>query len=538
MNTKKLFRYIILSVTFFFVAISFAAEERPNILLVHVDDVGWGDYTIYNPQSKIKTPEIDRLATTGIRFTAAHTPAGLCAPTRYALLSGNYPWRGRHAQGTWGFHTETQFLSGQKTFGHFLQKAGYRTAMFGKANLGFVYEKMIEPNQPDFTSKLSEGPVQWGFDYSFVIARGHQSPPYAFYENNTLVGDPSKVVTLTEGKQPNGGVIPSTGPGLPEWNSVEVGRQIAEKAIAFIDNHLAQNKTDGKERPFLIHFNSDGAHGPYTPPQELFGRKLAGETKMTAHTDMVLETDILVGNFVKVLKERNLYKNTVIIVTSDNGGIPAERDQYEHDAVGGLRGRKSNIWEGGHRVPFIVHWGDDTEKGSKIKPGSVSNQVIGTLDLAATFAEIAGVEPGDDQALDSVSILPILLGKQDESKVLRDYLLVQSSPGRDTSEERIPPELRERFQNRPRPLQAYNNYRSKTAKDEGFDGIGHAIIKDDWKLFLGLTDKPEFLVNLKDDLKEQTNLIEKPEHKERIEQYHTIYQKIRKSSRSTPPLKL
>jgi arylsulfatase A-like enzyme len=162
----------------------------------------------------------------------------------------------------------------------------------------------------------------------------------------------------------------------------------------------------------------------------------------------------------------------------------------------------------------------------------------GTHDLAATFAEIAGVEPGEDQALDSISILPILLGKQPEDKPLRDYLLVQSSPGKDTSEDKIPDDLKERFKNRPRPVQAYKNFRAKTAQDEGFDGIGHAVIKDSWKLFLGLTDKPEFLVNLTADPKEASNLLENAENKDRIEKYNSIYQTIRKSKRSTVPLKL
>ncbi|MDR2849237.1 MAG: sulfatase-like hydrolase/transferase [Verrucomicrobiota bacterium] len=513
------------------------AAERPNILLIHTDDVGWGDYTIYNTASKIKTPEIDQLAKTGIRFTAAHTPAGLCAPTRYALLSGNYPWRGRYPAGDWSWHTDTQFLPGQKTFAHFLQKAGYRTAMFGKSNLGLVYEKMVDDKTPDFSSKLSEGPVQWGFDYSYIIPRGHMTFPYVYYENNVLVGDPAKVVTLKEGPI-NGGQVTSTGPGISDWNSVEVGRQITEKAIAFIDDHLAKNKADGKDRPFLIHFNTDGAHSPHTPPETLFGRALKGATQMTGQTDMILETEVITGHFVKILKERNLYANTVIIVTSDNGGIPGAREKFGHDAVGGLRGSKSTIWEGGTRVPFIVHWGDDTEAGSKIKPGTVSAQVIGTHDLAATFAEIAGVEPGADQALDSISILPILLGKQPEDKPLRDYLLVQSSPGRDTKVEQIPPELKERFKNRPRPIKAYENYLAQAAKAQGFEGIGHAVIKDQWKLFLGLTDKPEFLVNLAADPKETSNLLDAQENKDRIEKYNSIYQTIRKSARSTPPLKL
>jgi arylsulfatase A-like enzyme len=541
---KLLFVMLMLLSVFCYVSGNLYADEktvqkdiRPNILLIHADDVGWGDFTVYNSASKIHTPEIDRLAQTGIRFTNAHTPAALCAPTRYALLTGNYPWRGRYPAGDWNWHTDTQFLSGQKTFGHFLQQAGYRTAMFGKANLGLVYEKMINDNTPDFSSKLAEGPVQWGFDYSYIIPRGHQSFPYAFYENNILVGNPAKITQLKAGKV-NGGLVNADGPGVPDWDSSQTGRILTEKVLAFIDNHLEQNKKDGNNKPFLIHFNTDGAHGPYTPPESLFGRKLAGETKMASHTDMILEVDVIVGHLVKSLKERNLYTNTVIIITSDNGGIPAEREQFGHDAVGGLRGNKSTIWEGGTRVPFIIHWGDDTINGSKIKPETVTDQVVGTHDLAATFAEIAGVEPGEDQALDSVSFLPVLLGKQSEDKPIREYLLVQSSPGRDTTQGGIPQELRERFRNRPKPQQAYQNYRTKLAKDEGFDGIGHAVLKDRWKLLLGLTDKPEFLVNLQHDPKEETNLLDDSANQKRIEEYQKIYKSIRESKRSTPPLKL
>ncbi|MDR1957811.1 MAG: sulfatase-like hydrolase/transferase [Planctomycetaceae bacterium] len=543
---KKLMLVVIVLAVSYHTSLTVHAEEksakketRPNILLVHADDVGWGDFTSYNSASKIHSPEIDRLAETGIRFTDVHTPAALCAPTRYALLTGNYPWRGRFPGGDWNWHTDTQFLPGQKTFGHFLQQAGYRTAIFGKANLGLVYERMNSPDEPDFSSKLAEGPIQWGFDYSYIIPRGHQSFPYAFYENNVLVGDSAKITTLKAGKV-NGGQVNADGPGVPDWDSSQTGRILTEKVIAFIDNHLEQNKKDGTDKPFLIHFNTDGAHGPYTPPEELFGRKVAGETKMTAHTDMVLEVDVIVGHLVKELRKRHLYSNTVIIITSDNGGIPAEREKFGHDAVGGLRGNKSTIWEGGTRVPFIVHWGDDTAQGSKIKPGTVTHQVVGTHDLAATFADIAGTEPGEDQALDSVSFLPVLLGKQSEDKPIRESLLVQSSPGSDIQfplSGRVP----EQFRNRPNPQNAYRTFRSNQAKKEGgdsIDGIAHAILKDRRKLFLSLTDQPEFFVNLKDDPKEEVNLLEDASQKKRIEEYQTIYKTIRESKRSTPPLKI
>jgi arylsulfatase A-like enzyme len=505
-----------------------SGSEQPNVLLILADDIGWGDFSCYNPKGKIFTPELDRLAATGIRFTAAHSPAALCSPTRYSVLTGNYPWRGRYPDGTWTYTGLTQFLPGQKTIGHFLRQVGYRTAMFGKSGIGTTYERIIAPEQPDFISKLSEGPVQWGFDYSYIIPRGHQIYPYAYYENNELVGDPKNITTLEQ----NSHLGPIKGPGMAGWDSTAIGRTLTEKAAAFIDNHLAKNKAEGTEKPFFIDFNSDGAHVPYTPPKELFGRSLAGKTKMTAHTDMVLEVDVLLGHFVRILKERNLYENTIIIVTSDNGGLTMERKRFGHDAVGGLRGQKGSVWEGGHRVPFIVHWGGDTEANSKIKPGSVSNQLVGIHDLVPTLCEIAGVEPGEDQALDSVSILPVLLGKQDENVPIRDNLLVQSQYGYDALIEGIPDEWKEK------PFREFAQFLAKQAKDAGFEGIGHVVIKNDWKLIIGLKDQPEFLVDLSNDIQEEKNLISDTQHKQRIEEYESIYKTIRQSSRSTSPLKL
>jgi arylsulfatase A-like enzyme len=404
---------------------------------------------------------------------------------------------------------------------------------------------MIDERTPDFASRLKEGPVEWGFDYSYIIPRGHMTFPYVFYENNVLVGDPSKLTTLKSGKV-NGGLVTSDGPGDPTWDSSQTGRILTEKIIEFIDNHLSQNKKNGTDKPFLIHFNTDGAHGPFTPPETLFGKKLAGHTKITAHTDMVYEVDIIAGRLVNILKERDIYANTIIVITSDNGGIPSDRVTSRHDAVGDLRGFKSTIWEGGTRVPFIVHWGDDTETGSKIKPGIVTNQVIGTHDLAVTFAEIAGVEPGEEQALDSVSFLPVLFGKQSEDKPIRESLLIQSAPASDIQ---FPfTEFLEPLNNSQRPIadllasnpaamQSHTSH-AKAAQDKGFDGIGHAVLKNNWKLFFGLQDEPQFLANLNDDPKEQTNLLEKSENKNRIEEYQAIYKSIRKSKRSTTPLKL
>ena len=169
-------------------SLALAASPPPNFLVILSDDVGWGDFQCYNPNGKIPTPNIDRLARGGMRFTDAHTPAALCAPTRYTMVTGNYPWRGTKPNGTWGYSETPQFLAGQKTIGHILQAAGYRTAMFGKTHFGGVFEKSSD-GRPDFTKPMKVGHRQWGFDYSYVLLGGHQAPPYMFFENNRVAGD-------------------------------------------------------------------------------------------------------------------------------------------------------------------------------------------------------------------------------------------------------------------------------------------------------------------------------------------------------------
>lgn len=523
-----------------------AAEKTeaasPNILMILTDDIGYGDFKCYNSESRIATPHIDRLSQTGMRFTNAHSTASVCAPTRYSVLTGNYPWRGRRPEGCWAWYGETQFLPGQKTFGHFLQSAGYRTAMFGKSNLGMVFEKMKSPTMPDFTSPLSEGPVQWGFDYSFIISVGHMGKPYVYFENNKVYGDPAKIVDMKKGPL-NGGMITNDGPGMPDWDSSLVGKQLTEKAIAFLDDHMARNKAEGKNRPFAIHFNTDGSHEPYTPPETLFGEKLKGKTGTSARLDMIYEVDVILGKLVEVLKARGLYDNTLIVLTSDNGGImnQGEFQDFGHSSVGNLRGHKTEVWEGGHRVPFIVHWGDDTEQGSRIKPGSVSNQLIGIHDVVPTFCELAEVFPNEDQALDSVSLVPVLFGKQEESEPIREFLIVQPCHHFDAFTARItefnptivgldPKEAHQKWV-------AYMTARAQKAKKEGFDGIGHVLIKNEWKLFLDLFDKSEFLVDLDEDPGEKNNLLNKPRTQNMQKELESLYHKARSSKRTTPAIR-
>ncbi len=508
-----------------------AEAPRPNIIFVMADDLGWGDFQCYNAAGKVPTPNIDKLAKEGLRFTDAHTPAALCAPTRYAVATGNYTWRGRLPGGTWGWSQAPQFLPGQKTVGHLLQEAGYRTGLFGKLHYGGVFEPNAE-GKPDFSKPMKVGPLEWGFTYSYVLLGGHQAPPYCFFENNRVDGDAARVAPLKAGPL-NGGAIPVAGPGLPDWDSRRVGQSLVEKVVAFIDAD--------KGKPFYVHLSTDGAHGPYTPPDELLGTPVKGVTRMSPKADMDYEVDVVVGKLVEALAQRKLLERTLIVVTSDNGGIPQDRETFGHDAVGGLRGSKSYIWEGGHRVPFIAAW-----KG-RVPAGEVRKQLIGTHDIVPTFVELAGGAFPPDQMLDSVSLAPVLLGARGDDRPVRQTLLIQSSPGRDAFTEgidkdgksmaekpkgagqKMTAEARKQAKNR-----AFNQIAKKGEK-AGSDGMAHALRDGPWKLVLDIEhDAPAALYNLDDDLREQKNLIGDATQMERVERMEKLYREIRGSKRSTP----
>ncbi|MDO8540048.1 MAG: sulfatase-like hydrolase/transferase [Opitutaceae bacterium] len=511
-----------------------APSSRPNIVYIMADDVGWGDFQCYNRNGKVPTPNIDRLAREGMRFTDAHTAAALCAPTRYTVATGNYTWRGRAPGGTWGWSQPPQFLPGQKTVGHLLQAAGYRTGLFGKLHFGGVFE----PNSagtPDFTKPMKTGPIEWGFNYSCVLLGGHQAPPYLFFENNRVLGDATRVTTLDEGPL-NGGVVPRAGPGLPDWDSRTVGETLVDKAIAFIDQD--------KAKPFYIHLSTDGVHSPYTPPDQLRGTPIKGVTRITPKTDMVFEVDVVVGKIFAALETRGLLDRTLIIVTSDNGGIPTEIDRAAgHDAVGGLRGAKSYIWEGGHRVPFVAYW------RGRVPAGTVRNQLIGTLDIVPTFVDLAGGRTEPEQMLDSVSLASVLLGRRGDDQPVRQTLLIQSSPGRDAFTERDPataeaapaPKAKKKAgkakmtasQREAVKNQAWSAV-AKKGVDSGSHGMAHALRDGPWKLVLDIEhDQPVALYNLASDLTEQKNLIADRTHADRVQRMAKLYREIRTSKRST-----
>ena len=408
--------------------------EKPNILIFLSDDMGWGDSLAYNSDSLIPMPNLEQLAAEGMVFMDAHTAAVKCAPTRYTILTGNYQWRGLKHWGQGNWKGGSQILEGQWTLGDILKQHGYNTAFIGKLHLGGDFYRIGSDDfvaateaaeEVDFSRPFESGPLDFGFDYSFLALKGIQNEPYAFFEDDRLVGDPNEMI-IWEAGQYGDSIIEKTGIGMPYWDSSQVGPDLTESAIAFIDHHHNTNLAQNTDTPFLLYYSSQSAHYPFTPPETFFDKPVRGITGMTAHSDMVYEIDVALGELIDALTQRGLADNTLIIFTSDNGGVLASQS-FGHDSVGGLRGHKSRIWEGGHRVPLVVKWGDGSPASSMIPPGTTSNQLIGTHDLMATIAALVGETLPEAQARDSFNFLPVFLGEIGDESPVRDHLIMEAN---------------------------------------------------------------------------------------------------------------
>ncbi|MEA2069541.1 MAG: arylsulfatase [Verrucomicrobiota bacterium] len=482
--------------------------NRPNILVFLMDDMGYGDLQGTNPESKLSLPNLEKMAEQGMVFTDAHSPSAVCAPTRYSVLTGNYPWRGRNENGTWGFNHPSQILPGQETLAHVLNRAGYHNAFFGKMHLGgAVFDKTtgermtdwkIDFREIDFSRPLGEGLLGMGFDYAYALPNGIQGKPYAFFENDRLVSDPGKLVVWEKGHYGDSD-IKASGFGAPDWDSSLAGPKLTEKALAFIDRHMEENKRIGKRRPFYMHYCSEACHTPHSPPDELLGTPVKGASGISDHLDMIYEADVTLGKMVDRLRKAGELNNTLIIFTSDNGGLSwGEAREKGHNSSAMLRGGKAQIWEGGHRVPFIARWGDGTPDGSPIPPGTRNAQLIGLQDIYATLAELTGQSLEKDQGLDSQSFLKAL--RDPDLPPLRDHLYAQA-----------------------------NN------EDVPGQRLMKMVRMGDWKLVTTREMKPVALFNLGNDLSEKTNLLTHPEHQVRVQRMTKTLKQLMESERTTKP---
>jgi arylsulfatase A-like enzyme len=365
--------------------------SRPNIVFIMADDMGYGDPGCYNPDSKIATPNIDRIAAQGIRFTDAHSPGPWCIPSRYGLLTGRYPMRAKFA-----VKRQASIGKDQVTIASVLKKNGYATAMVGKWHLGFD----VGWNR-DWTQAMRGGPVDVGFDSYFGIPASLDIPPYYYIRDRRPVAPPTGRIgpKNTDGWTNIQGEFWRAGGLAPGFVHEEVLPRFEAEAVKYIDGR--SESTDGN--PFFLYVAFTAPHTPWSPTKEF-----QGKSKVDLYGDFVMQVDATVGKILAALERNGMAENTLVVFTSDNGPVWYSQDveKFAHRSVGSLRGMKSDAWEGGHRMPFVVRW------PGRIKAGSTCDQTICFTDMLATFADVVGEELAAADTRDSVSILPLLGGSK------------------------------------------------------------------------------------------------------------------------------
>ena len=383
-----------------------AAARPVNIVLVMADDLGYGDLNCYNRDSKIPTPHIDRLAQQGLRFIDAHSPAAVCVPTRYGLLTGRFPFRMKHRG------RGPLIALERMTIASLLAEHNYRTACIGKWHLGFENEKQPVDSQP-----LRGGPLDHGFSFFFGIPSSLDIPPY-YYINGDLCLAPPLLRTAASSSpdwSPIQGAFWRAGGIAPGFQHNEVTPRLAAKAIRY----LRSQEDELPSQPFFLYLALPSPHTPWLPSHQFRGKSRAG-----SYGDFVFQVDDIVGRVTDTIQQLGLEQNTIVIFTSDNGPVwyTSDVERFGHNATGGLRGMKGDAWEGGHRVPFIAKWPD------RIKAGRKSHRLICHTDLLATIAALLEKPLPDNAAEDSVSFLSELTSEK-PGKNAPGTLIHQSSAG-------------------------------------------------------------------------------------------------------------
>lgn len=457
-------------------------EMYPNIVIIYADDMGYGDLQCQNPNAKIPTPNLDRLASEGLRFTDAHSSSGICSPSRFALLTGTYHWRRQHdIVGAFGkpFFHDTDF-----TLPQMLKENGYTTACFGKWHLGWDWQfknepaaeveqwgrkvKYYLPEDIDWTKPIAGGPLARGFDHYFGDGTIN-FPPYAWVENDRVLQAPTATMDINDigyiVKEGSWEFRP--GPKEQNWNPYEVLPTLTRKTIEWI-----KDRKSGE--PFFLYFALPSPHAPIIPNDEFDGTSQAG-----AYGDFMVQTDWVAGQVLKAITEQGFDKNTIVIFSADNGpeAYAWERsEKYGHFSMGNFRGLKRDVWEGGHHVPFLIRW------PGHIESGSVSDEVVSQVDVMATLAKIIDINLPVNAAPDSYDLSAILLGQSYQSPL--------------------------------REATVHNTYESKWGIRKGdwlyinSSSGGHRKMPDFFKELRGYTDfdTEGILFNMKNDPEQRINL--------------------------------
>ncbi|MCX7046343.1 MAG: arylsulfatase [Candidatus Sumerlaeota bacterium] len=413
-----------------------AAVGKPNIVFILADDIGYGDFGCYGATC-VKTPNVDRLAREGVRFTDAHATAAVCTPTRYAFITGQYAWRNPAGSSILSGEAPLAIDPTLPTTASVLKQAGYHTGIVGKWHIG------LGQGDLDFNKEIKPGPLELGFDYAFFFPATGDRVPCVFVENHRVVGlDPKDPIRVSYkekvGDDPTGKDNPEllemkpsaghnntiingisrigymSGGKAARWNDKEMANTLMKKAVGFIEQN--------KDKPFFLYFATQDIHVPRVPSPARKGKSGCG-----IRGDVIQQFDDSVGAVLEALERLKLADNTLVIVTSDNGGVMddgyadgAIADANGHLCNGALRGYKGSLWEGGHREPFVARW------PGRIKPGATSGELISLVDMMATFAALTGQTMPANGGPDSFNVLSALLGEK-RDKPVRDHLVVQTN---------------------------------------------------------------------------------------------------------------
>ena len=417
LNMRRLIQFLF--TLGFAVSALLASNKMPNIVLIMADDVGLGDigrhHTEHTGRAPLApTPTIDALADAGMWFTDAHSPTSLCSPSRYAVMTGNYNFRSYAPWGVWGTFRPSAITTKDATLGTIAKKAGYTTGFIGKWHLGGDFYKKGSrdiyrgndrgdvPLDVDMRKWIANGPQDLGFDYDYTLPTGVQGPVYLAFENGKWapLSTQSKIIHYNKSSALDPIFVSDKGPGPgdSQWDSYRINQVLANKAVAFIESAARQKE------PFFLCYWSPAVHIPHTPPEHLEGTAIRGTTP-TAHTDMNRVVDWEVQKIVAALKSTGEYENTLIIFTSDNGGLYDKEAQLAgHTSNGGhITGTKNMAEEGGHLVPLIVTWPNVVQAGSR------NGALVNGTDILATIASVTQVKLNKYQAMDSHNLLGSIL---------------------------------------------------------------------------------------------------------------------------------
>ncbi|MCA9031627.1 MAG: arylsulfatase [Planctomycetaceae bacterium] len=399
-----------------------AEDRRPNILLILADDLGYGDVSCYNSQSKVATPHVDQLARSGMQFLDAHSPSTVCTPTRYSILTGRMAFRLNYRGVFTGAGGPCLITEDRLTLPQMLHNAGYATAMFGKWHVGMTFfdsegnainQNGLEAVQRiDYSRPIPDGPVHRGFDQFFGTACCPTTDwLYAFLENDRIAIPPTQQLDRSNLPKHPYAYDNRRGMIAPDFNLETVDLKFLQKSQQWLRDHVRTHP----QQPFFLFHSMQAVHLPSFAAPEFQGVSSAGP-----HGDFIAEMDFIVGELRKTLSELGVAENTIIVFSSDNGpevtSVVHMRQDFQHDGARPWRGMKRDDWEGGHRVPLIVSW------PGRIHP-AVSDEPTCLTDLMATFAAVAQATLPDDSAEDSFNMLPVWLG---EARGIRPFLLHQT----------------------------------------------------------------------------------------------------------------